>query len=248
MKTPLFKGDAAKGDLHPRTVAVFVVAGALGSLAVMPYVLSLYSRQANLWTTLSLALVSAGAAIVAMLLGLRWGLTLSLGAPRVQNWAWNRADPGGWGATLGWSVPIALVLSGIIYVAEEYWYAGAFSLMYADKTWWKDLGAALYAGTAEEMVLRLFAMTGAARLLLAAGVPRARAIVAAVFISGAISTAFHLPASLAFHPLSWPTVGHVFVHHGVAALIYGWLYWRRGIEAAMVAHGLCELLVRVWLG
>ncbi len=33
--------------------------------------------------------------------------------------------------------------------------------------------------------------------------------------------------------------------NGLAGLAFGWLYWRRGLEAAMVSHGAVALILHV---
>jgi membrane protease YdiL (CAAX protease family) len=90
-------------------------------------------------------------------------------------------------------------------------------------------------------------MTGIARILLARKYTRQKAIVTALFIAALLSSAFHLPELLRFHEFSGQLVGLVFSHHFASGLVFGWLYWRRGIEAAMICHGLADLIVRLSL-
>lgn len=237
-----------KTDVHPRTLIILLAAGGMGSLAVLPYFISLFAQGQSLVTLTALTAVFSAASVFAVILGLRWGTGFGLGAPRLQNWAWNRADPGGWRSTFQWSVPIGLVLGAIIYIADHYWFAGAFQRVYAEQAWWKRAGAAIYGGTSEELLLRLFAMTAFVRILSAAKVTRTNAVVTAVFWSALLSMAVHLPAGLRYEPPSAMLFGHTLAHHGVSAAVYGWLFWRRGIESAMTAHGIAELVVAFALG
>lgn len=241
-----------RSDLHPRTLLVLLAAGAVGSVAAIPYLLNLFRELlapiGYLPTIAVLTLVTAPASIAAMYFGLQWGGALGLGAPRLQNWAWNRADPGGWRESLQWAVPVALALSGFVLIAEKFWFAGKFTDVYPDDVWWREIGAALYSGTTEEGLLRLFAMTAIARALYVRKFTRQRAIVTALFIAAGLSALFHLPEILRFHSVSWPLVGQVISNHFASGLVFGWLYYRRGIEAAMIAHGAADLVLRLSLG
>ncbi len=96
----------------------------------------------------------------------------------------------------------------------------------------------LYGGITEELLLRFGLMSLVLWLALKA-VP-ARPITAA-WVSIAVSTLLfalgHLPAmySAVAHP-SASLFAYVMLGNSIGGLIFGWLYWRKGLEAAMIAH------------
>lgn len=239
-------------DLHPRTLVILLAGGSIGSSAAVPYFFKIFSPAglpAGLpysTAVLLLAILSAGLTLACVYLGLLWGTPMQLGAPRLQNWAWNKADPGGWRESFGWSVPLGLAVTAVVWISQKYWFAWRIPQL-EPVPLWQGLSATLYGGTAEELVLRLFAMTAVAKLLMKAKFTRQRAIVTALFVSAALSFLFHIPAAMALKGFSWPMFGRTFVHHGFSGLIFGWLYWRRGIESSMIAHGLSDLLLRMIL-
>ena len=53
----------------------------------------------------------------------------------------------------------------------------------------------------------------------------------------------HLPATARLAPLTPPVVLRALALNGVAGGVYGWLSWRRGLEAAMLAQGATDLLL-----
>jgi len=55
----------------------------------------------------------------------------------------------------------------------------------------------------------------------------------------------HLPATAALIPLTPLVVTRAIVLNGLVAVVAGWLYWRRGLESAMVAHFCADLVVHV---
>jgi membrane protease YdiL (CAAX protease family) len=40
-------------------------------------------------------------------------------------------------------------------------------------------------------------------------------------------------------------VTRILVLNGVAGTLFGYLYWRKGLEAAMIAHGAADLTLHV---
>lgn len=105
----------------------------------------------------------------------------------------------------------------------------------------------LYGGIVEELLLRWGLMSlfvwvawragGAAR-----PVP-AWAVLTGLVASSGLFAVGHLPVLyfLLPNPPEW-FVALALVANFVPGLLFGWLYWRRGLEAAMMAHALAHLL------
>lgn len=60
----------------------------------------------------------------------------------------------------------------------------------------------------------------------------------------------HLPAAAAIEPLTAPLVIRTISLNGFAALFFGWLFWRRSLEAAMISHATVHVVfsIVVWFG
>lgn len=48
-------------------------------------------------------------------------------------------------------------------------------------------------------------------------------------------------------PLTSIVVVRALVLNGIAGLLFGWLYWRRGLEAAVIAHFATDIVLHVLL-
>ncbi len=109
---------------------------------------------------------------------------------------------------------------------------------------WTGALAALYGGLTEEILLRYCVMSLLAWLLtkIVRG-PAAYwgAIAGAALLFGV----GHLPATATVLPLTPLVVTRAIVLNGLAGVAFGWLYWRRGLEAAMVSHGSANLILHV---
>ena len=107
---------------------------------------------------------------------------------------------------------------------------------------WTRASSAFYGGTVEEVLARWGVLTALFAVGRRAGIREAfwPANIAAALVFGAL----HLPAaSAAGIPLTGATLAHVLLGNGIAGVVFGWMFRRRGLEGAMVAHGAAD----VWL-
>ena len=64
-------------------------------------------------------------------------------------------------------------------------------------------------------------------------------------MAGLLFGAGHLPAAVELWGLSPIVVFRTIILNAVAALAFGWLYWRRGIEMAMLGHFSADIVLHV---
>ncbi|HEU4968472.1 type II CAAX prenyl endopeptidase Rce1 family protein [Sphingomonas sp.] len=108
----------------------------------------------------------------------------------------------------------------------------------------------LYGGIAEELLTRwgLVSLFGWAMWRLAGRpqVPSAGIYWAAIALAALLFAAGHLPLLflLAGSPPAW-LIAAVLAGNALPGLLFGWLFWRRGLEAAMIAHAVAHLIA--WL-
>lgn len=114
----------------------------------------------------------------------------------------------------------------------------------------------LYGGILEELLLRWGLMTllvwAAWRFLQRGqGPPRPMCFVGAILVSALIFGAGHLPVALLLLPRATPAyVTFVIVANSIFGVIAGFLYWRKGLESAVIAHMVTHvvLLLGSYLG
>ena len=107
--------------------------------------------------------------------------------------------------------------------------------------------ASFYGGIAEELQLRLFLMT-----LLVWGVARLRGATpppwvywAAIVVAALLFGAGHLPAAAKLWGLDTVVVLRTLLLNGIAGVVFGWLYWKRGLEMAMLSHFSADIVLHV---
>lgn len=110
------------------------------------------------------------------------------------------------------------------------------------------ISASFYGGIIEETMMRLGLMTLLAFALSKARVPRTAALLGANLAAALLFGVGHLPAAQALGvPLTPALVASIILGNAVGGVVFGWLFAKRGIEAAMVAHFTCDLWLHVVL-
>jgi membrane protease YdiL (CAAX protease family) len=115
---------------------------------------------------------------------------------------------------------------------------------------WKGFLASFYGSIAEEVMSRLavqsFVAVGLRRLQGKRRGPVSAGIMwSAIGLSSLFFGAGHLPAAARITPLNLPLVVRTLVLNGLIGTVFGYLYWKRGLEAAMIAHGSADLVLHV---
>ncbi|MFC7228881.1 CPBP family glutamic-type intramembrane protease [Salinirubellus salinus] len=106
----------------------------------------------------------------------------------------------------------------------------------------------LYGGVTEELLLRWGVMSLLAFALFRTVGRRAEALSPALAWTAIVGSSVlfgvgHLPAALTVYGALTPAVlAFVVGGNTLAGLVFGWLFWRHGLEAAMVAHALAHVV------
>lgn len=104
----------------------------------------------------------------------------------------------------------------------------------------------LYGGILEELLLRWAMMTllvwGAWRLFQKGqDKPKTGYFRGAILISSIIFAIGHLPIALMLFPPTLVLIIFVIVANSIFGLVAGWLYWKKGLESAIIAHMMCHI-------
>lgn len=113
---------------------------------------------------------------------------------------------------------------------------------------WKRILASFYGGIDEEILLRLFLFSLLAWLIgfawhLPGGMPTPGAFWVANILAAVIFGLGHLPATAAVVKLTPLLVGRAILLNGIVGVAAGYLFWRYGLEAAMLAHFSADLVM-----
>lgn len=226
---------------------LLVAVAAAGWLLASPYLLGIFREMAlpaSPAVIFSLQFLQGLLlAAVAAWTGVRFAPRVGLDAPWLRGFAEGRDRPAGFG-----SMAIeALAIGSVTVIAVTFALLPLRGAVPATlwtppvPGFWTRLTGAFYGGTVEEILVRWGLLSALFVLARRAGIDGFwPANVAAALIFGAL----HLPGLRLSHvALTGPVIVSVLAGNGVFGIVLGWLFRRRGLESAMLAHGASD----VWL-
>ena len=143
-------------------------------------------------------------------------------------------------ASVGAAVAVLLVVLARVAPPEIAKLGQAFDIPLAAKL--------LYGGVTEEVIMRWGLMSAFVWLpwrfiQRRSGLPRDTCVIAAIVCAGLLFGAGHLPAVAAMGvPLTSSVVIYIVFGNALPGMLFGALFWRKGLEAAIIAHALAHAI------
>lgn len=251
-----------------RLFFVLWTAAVVGLLLVLPYALDMIpanvsSKLPPLYILIPLQ-VGQGAIFLGLLTlaGLFFANRTGLGAPILEAWLdgenfWIRLKPILLPSVLVGTIGtlVILALEFLVFqpaIRHQSPAAAAALSLWNQPAAWKGLLASFFGGIDEEIELRLFALSllvwlGRFIFRKPDGRPTATAFWMANILAALLFGLGHLPAYSLLAPLTPVIVARAVVLNGLLGLAFGYLYWTRGLESAMLSHFSADLLLHVIL-
>lgn len=247
------------------------VAAILATIAVLPYTLELQSSTlATLKLSLPLPVVIAIQMVqnaiifaIVILAGLFFANRVGLGLPILEARLNGESVGGKIRAILPISIMLGVIGTLVILGLEVFYFqpammkdlgdsAAALNLQTSQPTAWKGFLASFYGGIAEELQLRLFVMSllvwlGKFVSKTSDGKPTSAVFWIANILAAVLFGLGHLPTTALLIPLMPLVVTRAIVLNGLLGVVFGWLYWKRGLESAMISHFSADIVLHVLL-
>ena len=149
---------------------------------------------------------------------------------------------------------LVVVLEFFVFIPADP--TGLGKIVQAHPAPWKGFLASFYGGITEEVQLRLFLLS-----FLALGIHSARRLLfrsknlpvptwifwSAIIIAAILFGLGHLPTMAELLPLTPLVVVRTLVLNGIVGIAAGFLFWRHGIETAMICHFSADIVLHVLL-
>ncbi len=240
-----------------------------GIIAVLPYTLELQQNVlANLpmplWVLLPIQVLQNTILFaLAIGLGLLAANRIGLGLPILEAKLAGESI----GARLKSILPLSIILgvagSALIIGLDIYIFgptmraelgakAGLANLQGTQPAAWKGLLASFYGGIDEEVLLRLCLLSLLAWLgKFISKTPEGRPTVVVFWVANILAAVLfglgHLPATATLLPLTPLIVLRAIVLNGLLGIAFGYLYFTRGLESAMISHFSADIVLHVLL-
>jgi hypothetical protein len=245
-----------------RVFWLLLAASLAGGAAAIPLFLEIFLPVIKSGPPLPMPLpllVAIGAAqnllifAVAIGLGLLLARKMGLGAPLLEGWLYHEEPPVRardslkYGALVGSAVGVILLV--IIIPAAPY-LPGLPFVSASRAAVWKRVLICFYGGIDEEVLTRLFLLTLLGWLGMRVVQRQKARLSPATFWVANIMVAIvfglgHLPSAAMVMHITPTVVVLALALNGIAAVSFGYLYWKRGLEAAMIAHFSADFVIYV---
>ena len=241
---------------HLRLALFWALLGTLAALALFPYALSLNPAVAQLPTPLPVIAIASALQTGLLLIllnwiGLRLGNSIGLDTPIARALVYGQPFAPISKSALNTALIVGCI-GGIVLIglslAFQPWMPPMATPTTLEIALWKRILASFYGGITEELLLRLFGMTLMAWLLwkiFERDKPQPStwifwlAIVAAAILFGV----GHLPAAANVWALTPIVILRTITLNALLGIPFGFLYWRWGLEYAMLSHFLADLVL-----
>ncbi|MBI4814136.1 MAG: CPBP family intramembrane metalloprotease [Methanobacterium sp.] len=244
-----------KLNINWKLFLILFVASIIASLLVLPYALALSPALASVFTPVVLIAQLIQSIIlfaIAILVGLYLAKRVGFGLPVLEGWLEGKEVGNYLKSILGISVGSG-VLAGILIILFSFLFTSASSVLQGAELsvpLWKSFLASFYGGIGEEILFRLFVMTVIVWIFYKIkktpeGKPTTIGISLAIIITAILFGIGHLPITGSIIAITPLVIVRAIVLNGIGAIIFGWLYWKKGLESAMISHFSADIVLHV---
>ena len=247
---------------HGKLAIFWTILGVLASIAVFPYLLEINSsllEQAPFSLPVLILVQSLQIAIflfIGSYVGLRLGASIGLDSPIARAIVYRLPLPKPSPKTITVTTVTGLCVGSLIIGLDSLFQPFLPVANQGDVpsiARWKGFLASFYGGITEELLLRLFLMTLIAWIIWKVFMkgkskPNALMFWVAIVIAAILFGAGHLPAASLIWTLTPIVVLRVILLNAIGGIAFGFLYWKQGLEYAMLAHFCADIMLHVILG
>jgi membrane protease YdiL (CAAX protease family) len=223
-------------------------------MLVIPYSLALASSEIEISVILllltgvqNLILFSA-----AVFFGLFFSKRIGMGMPILQNTLEGKKQTKKLKQIIAPSICFG-VLAGILIILLSIPFnklIPELNLFKVSVSVWKAFLASFYGGIAEEVLLRLFLVSFLVWITFKIKKtndkqPTDFGIWASIIAASVIFGLGHLPATAQITSLTGVVVIRAVVLNSIGGVIFGRLYWKKGLESAMIAHFSADIVLHI---
>lgn len=251
-------GLFTRANINRKLFLLLLSAGIFGNIAVLPYTFSLGLLQLPKPIFLFIPAVIIQAAImfsIFIFIGLFLGNKVGLGAPIIEDWLSGESVKDKFKPVLIISIFLGFSVGILLFVLDRFAFAvfvEPVTAFQAEPPLWQRFLVCFYGGIGEEIAMRLFLMT----LIVWISYKIARTkdnrptsigVWSAIIIISVIFGLGHLPMTTKFMAITPVVVIRAIVLNGIAGIVFGWLYWKKGLESAIISHFSADIILHVIL-
>jgi membrane protease YdiL (CAAX protease family) len=229
-------------------------AGILSTIIALPYIFALQHEviEKTAMPLPLMVLVSVAQAAVLLAIAVFFGLRLSKSIQLTPFTLLDSKMFSGKGLmkAIKLAVPIGIIVAVVIKFFDSFFTQSIPQIIATAEQipFWKSLLVAPYGGVVEELLMRLFFVSLFAwligKIFGVKEVSRNSIIMwAAIVLAAVLFGLGHLPATATITQITPVVVARAILLNGIGGLVFGWLYWKKGLEYSIVAHFTTDIVL-----
>ncbi len=241
--------------------ALLTAAGILAGFAALPSIWPLVAQNAEkqgISVAASLAFQFVQSAVevgILVAIGLYLAHRIGLGAPIIEAWRDGQPVVRRVRSILAPTISLGILTSVLVIALDHLVFAQllpGFSTVITQIGGWQGVLASFEGGILEELELRLLVVSAVAWLLgkvshTKQGLPSRGALWLAILVAAIVFGLGHMSATSLTVAITPLVVTRAIVLNGILGVLFGAMYCKRGLEAAMLCHFSADIVVHVLL-
>ncbi|MCC3355707.1 CPBP family intramembrane glutamic endopeptidase [Bacillus sp. REN16] len=240
---------------------IFWIAASIGSIAVMPYQFKMLKGKIEeeakknptkkIPPTPVLVLLSILQSVILL------GVSAFIGtwlAPKVDlhwwlldRWLNGTAVPYNISGTILLSIVVGAIAAFVIFGLDILFMKKMPKVDIDEPSKFQAFIASFYGGISEEVLTRLFIMTAVVYVTNLLGLGNASYWIG-ILLAALLFGVGHLPAAFGLFGKTQIVVWRMIILNTIPGILFGYLFWKYGIEIAMVAHFTGDIFLHVIIG
>jgi len=231
-------------------------ASIIGAIAVIPFQFTLQGillSEVPLEGIIFSIILNGILFFIIILVGLFLSKKIGFGAPILERLTEKKEVTSYLKSILGISIGLG-ILAGILMIIGDYllYHFGGSTINLTTITIsvWQGFLGAFYGGVNEEILMRLLFMSLLIWIFFKIkktddGKPTLLSIWVAIIIAAIFFGLGHLVITSDITAITPAIITRAILLNGIGGIIFGWLYWKKGLESAMISHFSADIIIYV---
>jgi len=229
-------------------------ASIVGAIAVIPFQFTLQGillSEVPLEGLIFSIIINSILFFVVTFLGLFLSKKIGFGVPILERLTEKKEVKSYLKSILGISIGLGFLAGILMLIADNLLsYFGGISLDVNFPPVWQGFLGAFYGGVNEEILMRLLFMSLLIWIFFKIkktddGKPTYLSIWIAIIIAAIFFGIGHLTITSELSAITPAIIMRAILLNGIGGVIFGWLYWRKGLESAMISHFSADIIIYV---
>ena len=240
---------------------ILLSASVLSIMAIMPFILTLQGdmlKEVPMPLPLVILIIVAQSALLFAILtfiGLKLSSKLGLQIPIIEKFVTKEKIDFNVKSIIKTSVLLGSLTGIAIILLDFIFFQFGLESLFKEISVpiWQGFLASFYGGISEEIVMRLFFMTFMIWLLGKIIKPKGKIIEnnlivwTSIIVAALLFGIGHLPITSELMTITPLIIFRALLLNGIGGVVFGWLYWKKGLESAMIAHFSADIILYVCL-